>query len=218
MSMFRPITLNCPACGTPVEFSAVLSVNADRRPDLRGHHRRFVPCQPCPQCGATFRLDPEFTFVDIGHGQWIAAFPLVKLGEWRVLEEKALATFAQAYGPSAPAVAREMGAGMKPRLVFGWSGLREKLIVADNQLDDVTLELSKMAILRTSATTPLSDDNELRLLGMAGDKMEMAWIRAATEEVVESLSVPRCSTMKSSRVPRDGNPCVNSYRGSCSWT
>jgi hypothetical protein len=192
MSMFRTMTVNCPECGSGVEFKAVFSVNADRRPDLRtaildGSFQR----QPCAQCGKTFRLDPEMTYVDVGRGQWIAVFPVSKLGQWKDLEEQARTTFAQAYGPQAPAAARQMGAGMRPRITFGWDGLREKLIVADHQLDDVTLELAKLAIVRTSESSPLSSETDLRLIDVEDDTLEMAWIRAHTEQVVELLKVPR---------------------------
>jgi endogenous inhibitor of DNA gyrase (YacG/DUF329 family) len=192
MSMFQTVTVNCPECGTEVEFKAVLSVNADRRADLRdaiidGSFQR----QPCPKCGKSFRLDPEMTYVDVGRSQWIAAFPVAKLGQWRELEEQARTTFARAYGAQAPAVARQMGSGMKPRITFGWGGLREKLVVVDHGLDDVTLELAKLAILRTSDNSPLSNETELRFIAVEGDKLVMAWIRAQTEQVVEMLRVPR---------------------------
>ena len=70
MSIFRTMTVNCPHCGTAGGFNAVMSVNADRRPDLRtaildGSFQR----QPCPQCGKDFRLDPEMTYVALGQGQ-----------------------------------------------------------------------------------------------------------------------------------------------------
>ena len=66
MSVFHTETVNCPACATPVEFKLVFSVNADRRPDLReaivaGTFQR----QPCPSCGAEFRVDPEFTYMEL---------------------------------------------------------------------------------------------------------------------------------------------------------
>jgi CpXC protein len=35
MSKFETQTLTCPSCGEAVDFEAVASVNADRRPDLR---------------------------------------------------------------------------------------------------------------------------------------------------------------------------------------
>jgi hypothetical protein len=192
MSMFRKMTVACPQCGTSVNFMVVISVNADRRADLRaailnGSFQR----QPCPKCGKAFRLDPEMTYINVSRGQWIAAYPVAKLGQWKELEEQARESFAQAYGPQAPVAARQMGAGMKPRITFGWGGLREKLVAADHQLDDVTLELVKLAIVRTSKTSPLSNDTELRLIDVEGDKLVMAWIRAQTEQVVEALKVPR---------------------------
>ena len=167
-------------------------MNADRRPDLRaaiidGSFQR----QPCPNCGESIRLDPEMTYVDVRRGQWITVFPVAKLGHWKELEEQARATFAQAYGPQAPPAARELGADMKPRLAFGWGGLREKLVAADHQLDDVILELVKLAIVRTSESSQLSNDTELRFIDIEDNKLVLVWIRAASEQVVEMLKAPR---------------------------
>jgi len=192
MSVFRPMTVNCPACGTPIEANVSLSVNADRRPDLRaaiidGSFQTL----PCPKCGQAIRIDPELTFVDVGRGQWIAAFPVAKIAQWRELEEQSRSAFDLAFGSRAPAAAREMGASMKPRIVFGWSAMREKLVAADHQLDDVILELIKLAIVRTSESSPLSRDTELRFLGIEEDKLSMAWIRGQTDQVVEWLKAPR---------------------------
>src|SRR5262245_749487 len=129
MSRFHKTTIRCPACKTPVEFNAVSSVNAARRPDLRAAIiDRSFQRQPCPQCGAAFRLDPELTYVDTGRKQWIAAYPVARLGRWKELEEQARTTFAQAYGSRAPASAQKLGAGIQPRITFGWGGLREKLV------------------------------------------------------------------------------------------
>jgi hypothetical protein len=191
MSMFRTVTINCPKCATPVEFKMVLSVNADRRPDLRaaiidGSFQR----QKCPNCGEYFRLDPELSYIHTAHGQWIAAYPIARLGQWKELEEQARLSFDQAYGSQAPPPARELGAGMKPRVTFGWGGLREKLVAVDHQLDDVTLELVKLAIVR-SGNSPLSNDTELRFVGVEGDRFVMALIRPQNEQVVETLTVPR---------------------------
>lgn len=192
MSMFREITVNCPQCAKAIDFKVVISVNAVRRPDLRAAILdRSFQRQPCPQCGTTFRLDPEMTYVDVGRGQWITAYPVAKLGQWKALEEQARATFALAYGPQAPSSAQKLGAKMKPRIAFGWGGLREKLVAAEHQLDDVNLELVKLSIVRNSESVPLSNDNELRFLDVEADKLVMAWIRATTEQPVETLKVPR---------------------------
>ena len=192
MSVFRTATINCPACGAALEFKVALSVNADRRPDLRaaiidGSFQR----EECPKCSEPFRLAPEFTVIDVGRGQWIAVFPLTKLGHWQEHDEQARATFAQAYGAHAPAAVRAMAARMKPRIVFGWAALREKLVVLDHHLDDVNLELLKLAIVRSSQGSPLSNETELRFIDVEEDRLLLAWIRALTEQVIEVLKVPR---------------------------
>ena len=67
---------SCPACSQFVEFEAVYSVNADRRPDLRDEILAGTfQKEACPKCGESFRLTPELTYLDEERGQWIAAFP-----------------------------------------------------------------------------------------------------------------------------------------------
>ena len=192
MSIFRPLALSCPACGASFPFDVVDSVNADRRPDLRqaildGTFQR----QDCPKCGKAFRVEPEMTYLDVGRKQWVLLQPAGSLPEWAELERHANSLFATAYGDKASPAAREIGRGLQVRVTFGWLALREKLYVADQGLDDVALELLKMALIRSLGDPPLDDDIELRLFEVDGDDLLLAWFRAAEESPVETARVPR---------------------------
>ena len=191
MSIFRTISLQCPACGTAVDFETVHSVNADRRPDLRIDilEERFQQ-QACPKCEKIFRLDPEFNLLDTQRGQWIVAAPLNSLRHWKALEDRAMALFDRAYGAEAAEVAQAIGAKLKPRLTFGWPALREKLLAQDNELDDVTLELCKAYIMR-SVDSPISAESELRLLEVEGDKLGFGWLLSADGSPGPSMKVER---------------------------
>jgi hypothetical protein len=188
MSIFRVETVSCPACSQPVEFNLVYSVNAGRRPDLRqaildGSFQR----ETCPKCKALFRVEPEMTYFDVGRKQWILVQPVEKLAAWAELEQQARSSFELAFAPTTPGA----GLGMQPRITFGWAALCEKLICAERGLDDVTLELVKMAILRGVDDSPLADTVELRFFDVNGGNLTFAWIEAAVEEMVESLEAPR---------------------------
>jgi hypothetical protein len=192
MSLFRTFTVACPSCGGAVEFSVVNSVNAARRPDLRdavldGSFQR----NSCPTCNESFRVEPEFNYLDVGRNQWIAAFPLSKLGEWEQWEQHAREIFDKAFGAQASAPAQSIGADLTARLTFGWAALREKLVAAEQKLDDVTLELCKIAILRGQEGQPLANHTELRLYGFEGQDFIMGWIVATSEYPVDMLRVPR---------------------------
>lgn len=192
MSLFHTSQIPCPSCGQDVEFEVVASVNAVRRPDLRqaildGTFQQ----QTCGHCGTNFRVQPEFNYLDVSRGQWIAAFPYEKLGEWPRHEEHTRATIDKAYGPRASAPARSIGARLKLRLTFGWAALREKLVAAEAGLDDVVLELCKIAILHGAPDQPLADETELRLFAVDGPDLVLAWIVTVTERVVDTMKVPR---------------------------
>jgi hypothetical protein len=192
MSLFETKSVPCPACGADVKYSLVYSVNADRRPDLRDAIvNGTFQAATCGACGAKFRVQPEFNFFDSGRGLWLAAFPLKAVGEWRVYEENARRLFDTAYGPRAPAAAREIGKDLVPRVTFGWAAVREKIVAFEGGLDDVTLELCKLAMMRGWEPQPLATETELRLYGFEGDDFVMAWIISASERVVDMLQVPR---------------------------
>ena len=192
MSIFNAVDLSCPSCGGPVHFNAVFSLNADRRKDLRmavldGSFQR----ETCAQCGKGFRLDPSFTYIDVEHDQWIAAHPYARLDEWEQLERQARATFNKAYGASASKAAKEIGERMKPRITFGWAGLREKIVAAEVKLDDVVLELTKSALIRGIDEAPIGIGTEIRLIDVEQDTLVFAWIDGVNEKINEILRTPR---------------------------
>lgn len=191
MSLFLTEELPCPSCRTPVSFELVHSVNADRRPDLRvAILDRSFQREPCPQCGYAFRVEPALTYIDVGRGQWIAAWPVSRRADWESLEQSTRRGFDKAFGEAAPGAARELGRGLRARLVFGWPALAEKIIAAEAGIDDLTLELVKAGILRTSDELTPGDGAELRLLGKEGDELVFGLIQGSSEELLEVVRLP----------------------------
>ena len=192
MSLFKETVLDCPSCARSLSFETVHSLNADRRPDLRAAilDSRFQRTS-CPHCGARFRLDCDFTILDVKRGQWIVAAPVAAIADWEAQEAAARSMFARAYGSEAPDLAREIGAKLKPRITFGWPALREKLLVADLGLDDVALEAVKATVLRASASIPGRAVSELRLVTTDKQDLVLAWQRSYDGAAGPVLSVPR---------------------------
>jgi hypothetical protein len=194
MSLFFPTTLACPKCGEPVQFQASASVNADRRPDLRDEIlNETFQRGTCGKCSAVFRLDPQMNYLDVGRGQWLAAFPVARFDEWATKEAETRAAFAKAYGDQSSPAAQEIGDELKPRLVFGWAAVREKLVAAEQQLDDVELELLKISLLRGMDNPPLAPGTELRLIAvdLAENELVLASFETRSGELIEELRVPR---------------------------
>src|SRR5437879_5486663 len=132
MSLFATVNVPCPACGKQVAFNTVHSVNADRRADLReAIQKGTFQSQACPGCKKTFRMDPRFTYLDVGRKQWVAAFPHAEMDQWRTHEEEVQHLYDRSFGRDAPPLARSIAVGMEPRLVFGWPALWAKLAMAD---------------------------------------------------------------------------------------
>jgi endogenous inhibitor of DNA gyrase (YacG/DUF329 family) len=192
MSVFHTETINCPTCAAPVEFKLVFSVNADRRPDLcdaiiAGTFQR----QTCPNCGTEFRVDPEFTYMDLGHRQYIGVWPVARRGQWQSCSEKTAQTFEEGLGKGASPEAAKLGVGIEPRAVFGWPALVEKLIARQAGIDDRTLELAKVMVLRNGSETPIPGRRELRLVEAGADNFVLAWVRPADSQIEKAMRVPR---------------------------
>ena len=192
MSILRATDLNCPSCETSVTFDLVHSVNADRRPDLRDAILdRSFQMQPCPACGHTFRVEPEFSYMDMRRGQFLAVWPSDGVDRLADYEARSRVAYELGYGAKAPPEARAIGDLLTPRLVFGWIALNEKLIASEAGVDDVLLELAKLAVIRTSDTVPLGTHHELRLLGVDGTDLVMGWFRVGSEDLDEVVSVSK---------------------------
>lgn len=192
MSLFYAVTIPCPQCRTGVAFSCAASLNAVARPDLRdavldGTYQT----ETCPACGTGFRCDPELSYMDTARGQWIMATAPEHEELWQDFEAGARSIFEENFGPTAPATARRIGAGLAVRVVFGWPALREKLLARDNDLDDAVLEAVKVALLRQGETAAMTDDNALRLIGMETDRLVLAWFAPNDDSPAEELRVPR---------------------------
>ncbi len=192
MSMMEPMMVTCPACGHDFEMMAAESVNADRRPDLRESILNGTfQAQACPACGKEFRLDPKFNYLDMGRGQWISIQPFEELENWTALQDEAKSIFDKAYGSGAPPSARAIGDTLTVRLTFGWAALREKLVASDHGLDDVTLELTKLAVIGGFGGAPIRPGTEFRLGSVEGNDFYMSWIDAQTGREIDALLVPR---------------------------
>ena len=192
MSIFTTQTISCPACATPIHFDLVISVNVDRRPDYRdaildGSFQR----QPCPSCGTPFRVEPEFTYMDIKGGQYIGVWPRSKRGDWQACAARTRALFDATLGSHAPPEAKGVGEGLVVRAVFGWPALVEKILARRAGIDDRTLEAAKVAVMRTREETPLPGGRALRLVRVDDETLLLAWVGSDGQERPESWRVPR---------------------------
>ena len=192
MSLFVQMNLTCPECAEVFTYEAVGSVNADRRSDLRDEILEgSFQTVSCSACAHAFRLEPDFNYLDVGRGQWIAALPARNLRDHLEIATDKQAVFDLSYGSQAPAAAQSVGQGLQQRLVFGWPALREKLVLQEIGFDDVLWEVAKLDLLRSLPEAPLAEGVDLRLLGLRQDMLDLAWIRADSEEHLNDFQVSR---------------------------
>ena len=192
MSQFSSSKVECPACGAGFAFELVHSVNADRMPELRKQIvAETFQRMTCPKCNSDFRVEPDFNYVEHGRNLWIAALPLERLTRWKAEEAGAEALFERVYGVRGSPFMQAIGKRIARRLTFGWAGVREKLVIADRGLDDVTVELCKSAVLRASSSAPVGLGAEMRLVGADEKDLHFAWLRSLDESVAQTMRASR---------------------------
>jgi predicted RNA-binding Zn-ribbon protein involved in translation (DUF1610 family) len=191
MSIFNDATAMCPNCGETVAISWAASLNADRRPDLRAEVLDgSFQAEKCPTCGTQMRLPSHLTYVDMARRTWVLVENPDQIGDWQAHEKEAQNLFEESFGPGAPEAARELADGVAPRLVYGWPALREKIICNTLGLEDVTLELLKMAVIRSGPGAPLGNI-ALRLVRGDDATLVLQATDDGTEEVTGEIEVPR---------------------------
>ncbi len=192
MSIFHTAELSCPNCGTENEVSWAASVNADRRADLRASILDgSFQSHDCTHCGTRLRLPAHLTYLDLGRRNWIVLEDAELIGDWKTLEAETRALFDTSFGAGAPAAARSLADGLQPRLVYGWPALREKLLVTEYGLDDVTLELVKLALLRGASGVPAGPSIALRLVAASDTSLTLDATNEQSEASLGTAEVPR---------------------------
>jgi hypothetical protein len=130
--------------------------------------------------------------MDMRRGQFLAVWPSQAVEEFETYEQRSRSSFEHAYGADAPPEAQDIGRLLTPRIVFGWIALNEKLIAQAGGVDDVLLELAKLAIIRTDTDGPgLGVGTELRLIGVEEDKLVLGWFPRGSEELTDVVAVSK---------------------------
>lgn len=192
MSLFTSMNVQCPNCNETQNINAVGSVNADRRPDYRDAILdESFQIITCSNCETKFRTEPLFNYLEVAKGHWIAAMPARQMPDFLEIEDEVNATFSTSYGDQAQASARDIGKDLNPRLTFGWPAVREKILIASLDLDDVTVELLKLDLLRRLPDAPLAPGIELRVVTGDTEYLGFAWVNSGSEEVVQSFTANR---------------------------
>lgn len=158
MSTFYDQEIACPACEQVAVHTVAHSINAARAPHVRqaildGSFQRVR----CERCAAIFTIEWPFLYIDFDRKHWFGVFSEIDEPRFAELENEPAEAFALCAGKDAPEVARAAVGSMRVRAVFGFEALREKLLCMDAGLDDVSLELCKLALLKQG------EDEGLRL-------------------------------------------------------
>ena len=155
--------ISCPKCTALNNYDWLGSLNFDRNPDLiQKVLDNTLYSISCTSCQHEYRIEPDFSCFYLTKKHWLVVHPIVLISRWPELEKLGQSTFDLAFGEKAPSSAKELGKDVRPRIVFGWPALREKILIINFGLDDVQVELAKMIIIKNEGPSAIS--NEYRLV------------------------------------------------------
>jgi hypothetical protein len=190
MSRILAEQVTCPQCSDVRIRDVVYSVNGGRAPHLRqavldGTFGRVA----CEACGSSFGVDHPFLYVDFEHVQWFGVFHPAQEKDWVHHEREIARSYHLAFGERAPEVARSLGYGMRTRVVFGLSALREKLLAMEAGLDDLMLEATKLRLLLAGGVQQWVAGNRLRLESVDETVLVLRWVPPPDAEDADTSAV-----------------------------
>lgn len=155
MSTTRANTITCTRCQSSQTVSEVESANADRHPTYHAQvlERRFMGF-PCAACGATLVVERELLYSELSRGIFVAVFPRDRRPDAAALEGLVADLYRGSFLTDAPEIVRRSADNVRPRLVFGYEELREKLVIADARLDDGLVEALKLLVIEEAGWGP----------------------------------------------------------------
>lgn len=165
MSTFVHQALRCHACGETFEVPLLKGMHITRIPQVRssildGTFQVF----DCTHCGHQVHVERTCIYTDFEAGHYVA---IELSGHPDPAEAVAFhqGVFDRCF-VMAPPVTQELSHRMRPRVVFGLTALREKLLCWDNHLDDRVLEVLKVNLMGQRGWS--AGSTVLRLVGLLG--------------------------------------------------
>jgi hypothetical protein len=153
VSTFRIHPVTCPSCGHRFEVEIAHGLHVTRLPRIR---EQLVggtfQVYPCPACRASALYEATVVYTDFERGEYVAA-ETPSSATWQTALTRHQTVFRDCF-EAGPAIAQDMGAKFKRRIVFGFRALREKLVLWDAGLDDRIVEAVKGDLLADEGEAP----------------------------------------------------------------
>lgn len=169
MSLRHTEVIECGRCGNVDEIEVLDTLDAGSHPVLKQMVlQRRLHRYECSGCNRTYVVDKPLLYVDWGRRQFLVTFPLLERPNEMTLAPLVLQLFERnlRLGP-APIAAHAHE--FLVRLCFGYEELREKIVVDDYGLADLTVESLKCEILTADPFFRIGGAATLRLDTLVGN-------------------------------------------------
>lgn len=179
MSTWDSRAFTCPDCETRGAITLARGVHGSRVPAVRRDVlARAFHRATCAGCGATIEVRRTLLYTDLERGHWVLVAAPRELARWPELEVELRAGVERGFGLGSPLAATT--APRRVRLVIGYEGLREKLVLWQAGLDDALVECMKVRLVASEPA--LAAPGSLLTVDAIGDgdELTVAWWPDAT--------------------------------------
>jgi len=228
MGVYHSYDVICAVCDSRFEASLLNSVNVSRFPGLKTRLiERSLNRVRCPRCGDISIVEKPFFYSDFGRKQFVAVYPRKERHFHERASEQANTVFSAFES-------LKYGDAKKSRVVFGLEELREKVVAADNDIDDRMLELLKLYVIREHPFLIERPRLRITLNGLDQEKLEfyctfdqernffkiyvprafLGTLRGTTPDTVERVAPVHRARALANRTfsPREEAPWVNLWK------
>jgi hypothetical protein len=147
MSIFSRHGVACPQCQALTDGLLIRSLNPVRHPHLKELLlARQLHAFRCVGCEATFEVDSPLLYVDLERRQFVGMVPNAARQRGAEVAREFMQVWEETFVRGPAMVAAEAGDYLV-RLAFGHEELREKIVIDDAGLSDLSVEALKAVIL-----------------------------------------------------------------------
>ena len=176
MSTWHDVDVRCPHCGDTFVAQVASGLHISRLPAVReriveGKLHRF----DCSSCLGRVEVRLPLIYADFQRGHWIEVWPADEIVRWRELATACEANFHRVIERGAP-ILRAQVKMFRVRIVFGYDELREKILLWDEDLDDVAIECVKLLAIRRDVSL-VGPRDRLLVSKIEGDTLTIARYR-----------------------------------------
>lgn len=184
MTVRKDMEMMCPGCQSRVSLEYYQSVTLSENPELLDPILDFkLNTTQCPNCSQKVFVDDFFILNDAANKLFVLKYPLADLDKWEhVLKQS------DVYWDNLPEELRNTQVNL--RLVFGPFALKEKVLLARDDLNDSVVEIYKIGLFGQFGEEFFNKKHRLYYYEQDDDYLQFVLVNLELSTEISMVKVP----------------------------